>query len=42
MNEVNKLIWPADGGIGMIDKAAWDRTVEIAQGDARTSRARRC
>jgi NitT/TauT family transport system substrate-binding protein len=32
MNEVNKLIWPSDGGIGYIDPAAWDRTVEIAQG----------
>jgi NitT/TauT family transport system substrate-binding protein len=32
MNEVNKLIWPATGGAGMIDKAAWDRTVQIAQG----------
>jgi NitT/TauT family transport system substrate-binding protein len=32
MNEVNKLIWPAANGIGLIDKAAWDRTVEIAQG----------
>jgi NitT/TauT family transport system substrate-binding protein len=32
MNEVNKLIWPAENGIGYIDQAAWDRTVEIAQG----------
>ena len=32
MNEVNKLIWPSPNGIGIIDKAAWDRTVEIAQG----------
>ena len=31
MNEVNKLIWPSDGGIGYIDQAAWDRTVEISQ-----------
>ena len=31
MNEINKLIWPADGGVGFIDQAAWDRTVEIAQ-----------
>jgi NitT/TauT family transport system substrate-binding protein len=31
MNEVNKLIWPAEDGIGFIDQAAWDRTVEIAQ-----------
>jgi NitT/TauT family transport system substrate-binding protein len=32
MNEVNKLIWPATSGIGTIDAAAWDRTVQIAQG----------
>ena len=31
MNEINKLIWPSVGGIGMMDQAAWDRTVEIAQ-----------
>ena len=31
MNEVNKLIWPAASGIGYIDQAAWDRTVEISQ-----------
>ncbi|HEY3485060.1 MAG TPA: ABC transporter substrate-binding protein, partial [Ilumatobacteraceae bacterium] len=34
MNEVNKLIWPAPNGIGVIDQAAWDRTVEIAQNTA--------
>jgi NitT/TauT family transport system substrate-binding protein len=32
MNEVNKLIWPATGGVGVIDTAAWDRTVTIASG----------
>jgi len=31
VNEVNKLIWPSPEGIGMVDKAAWDRTVTIAQ-----------
>ncbi|WP_372593512.1 ABC transporter substrate-binding protein [Actinotalea sp.] len=32
-NEVNKLIWPStSGGIGMIDPAAWDATVEMALG----------
>jgi NitT/TauT family transport system substrate-binding protein len=30
MNEINKLIWPAESGVGFIDQAAWDRTVEIA------------
>ncbi|MEY4338446.1 MAG: hypothetical protein RLZ14_296, partial [Actinomycetota bacterium] len=32
MNEVNKLIWPATNGVGVIDTAAWDRTVSIASG----------
>jgi NitT/TauT family transport system substrate-binding protein len=31
MNEINKLIWPAPNGVGVIDQAAWDRTAEIAQ-----------
>ena len=31
MNEINQLIWPASNGVGVIDEAAWDRTVEIAQ-----------
>ena len=32
-NEVNKLIWPSkSGGVGTIDKAAWDNTVKIALG----------
>ena len=31
MNEINKLIWPAPAGAGMIDKTAWDQTVSIAQ-----------
>ncbi|MFG1795278.1 ABC transporter substrate-binding protein [Nocardia sp. NPDC049149] len=31
INEVNKLIWPSPAGIGMVDKAAWDRTVRIAK-----------
>jgi NitT/TauT family transport system substrate-binding protein len=31
MNEVNQLIWPSPDGIGYIDQAAWDRTVEISQ-----------
>jgi NitT/TauT family transport system substrate-binding protein len=30
MNEINKLIWPAPNGVGVIDEAAWDRTVQIA------------
>jgi NitT/TauT family transport system substrate-binding protein len=31
MNEVNKLIWPSEEGIGFIDEAEWNRTVEISQ-----------
>ncbi|MFD0363119.1 ABC transporter substrate-binding protein [Nocardia sp. GCM10030253] len=31
VNEVNKLIWPSPAGVGLIDQAAWDRTVEIAK-----------
>ena len=31
MNEINKLIWPAESGIGIIDEEAWNRTIEIAQ-----------
>lgn len=31
MNEVNKLIWPSPDGVGYIDPAEWDRTVEISQ-----------
>jgi NitT/TauT family transport system substrate-binding protein len=30
-NEANKLIWPSPNGIGMVDKAAWDRTINIAE-----------
>lgn len=29
-NEVNKLIWPSTNGVGMIDEAAWNNTVDIA------------
>ena len=30
MNEVNKLIWPSPAGIGIIDAAAWQQTVDIS------------
>lgn len=30
VNETNRLIWPAAEGIGVIDEAAWDQTVEGA------------
>jgi NitT/TauT family transport system substrate-binding protein len=31
VNEVNKLIWPASSGAGLIDQTAWDQTVKLAQ-----------
>jgi NitT/TauT family transport system substrate-binding protein len=31
MNEINKLVWPSANGIGIVDKTAWDQTVQIAQ-----------
>ncbi|MFE1644746.1 ABC transporter substrate-binding protein [Microbacterium sp. P01] len=30
VNETNKLIWPSTEGIGVIDEAAWDKTVQGA------------
>ncbi len=30
MNEVNKLIWPSPAGVGVIDQALWDQTVNVA------------
>ena len=31
VNEINKLIWPSPAaGVGTIDPAAWDRTVQVA------------
>jgi NitT/TauT family transport system substrate-binding protein len=31
VNEINKLIWPSPAaGVGTIDSAAWDRTVQVA------------
>lgn len=29
MNEVNPLIWPSPGGVGITDKALWDQTIKI-------------
>lgn len=29
-NEINKLIWPSTNGIGLVDEAAWQNTVDIA------------
>ena len=30
MNEVNPLIWPSPNGIGVLDKALWDQTVDVS------------
>lgn len=30
LNETNKLIWPAENGVGVIDEAAWKQTVDGA------------
>jgi NitT/TauT family transport system substrate-binding protein len=30
MNEINALVWPSPSGVGALDKASWDQTVQIA------------
>ncbi len=30
MNEVNPLVWPSPNGIGMMDQALWDQTVQVS------------
>ena len=30
MNEVNALIWPSPGGVGVMDQGLYDQTVEVA------------
>ena len=32
MNEINALIWPSPAGIGVMDQALWDQTIEVAVG----------
>ncbi len=32
MNEINPLIWPSPNGIGVLDPAAWQQTVDVALG----------
>lgn len=34
VNETNRLVWPSESGIGLIDEAAWEQTVEIAMNTA--------
>jgi NitT/TauT family transport system substrate-binding protein len=30
MNEVNKLVWPSPGGVGLLDEAVWKQTVDLS------------
>ena len=30
LNEINDLIWPSPNGIGVMDQAAWDQTIDIS------------
>lgn len=30
MNEINGLIWPSPGGIGVVDQGLWDQTISVA------------
>ena len=30
INEVNKLIWPSPGGIGVMDDDLWNQTIDVA------------
>jgi len=32
MNEINPLVWPSPNGIGIMDQALWDQTVEVSIG----------
>ena len=32
MNEINALIWPSPGGVGVLDPIGWNQTVQVAKG----------
>ena len=32
MNEINGLIWPSPGGVGVMDASLWAQTIEVATG----------
>jgi len=34
LNEINKLIWPSPGKIGVMDEALWAQTIEVATGQS--------
>ena len=31
MNEVNALVWPSPGGVGVLDPIGWNQTVQVAK-----------
>ena len=31
MNEINALVWPSPGGVGMLDPVGWNQTVQVAK-----------
>ena len=41
MNEVNALVWPSDTGVGVLDPALWDQTVQVAKDAGIIKTARR-
>ena len=32
MNEINALVWPSPGGVGVLDPIGWNQTVQVAKG----------
>src|SRR6185369_1117994 len=32
MNEINGLVWPSAGGVGVLDPIGWNQTVQVAKG----------
>ncbi|MEO2164797.1 MAG: ABC transporter substrate-binding protein, partial [Acidimicrobiales bacterium] len=34
MNEINGLIWPSAGGVGVMDSAQWDQTISVATSES--------
>jgi NitT/TauT family transport system substrate-binding protein len=32
MNEINGLVWPSPGGVGVLDPIGWNQTVQVAKG----------
>jgi len=34
MNEINGLIWPSAGGVGVMDSGLWDQTIDVATSES--------